>query len=76
MEGASLSSSEPTLEIISCPQCGVPAEVVGDFTLGSTHGAVEHLVTLCVAGHWTPRVETVPGYAPAAVPGEAADPIR
>jgi hypothetical protein len=53
--------AEPELELIACPECGLPAEVTGSFTLGSTHGEVEHLVTIGVGGHWlTPRRETLP----------------
>lgn len=51
----------PQLELISCPGCGLPAEVTGRFTLASTHGEVEHLVTICVGGHWlTPRCDALP----------------
>ncbi len=71
-----MSDAEPSIEIISCPQCGVPAEVVGDFTLGSTHGRMEHLVTICAQGHWlTPRREQVPEYATPPIPG-IVDPTR
>jgi hypothetical protein len=46
------------LELTSCAQCGLPAEVTGRFTLASTQGEVEHLVTVCVHGHWlTPCCE-------------------
>jgi hypothetical protein len=56
-----MEEADPDLELIACPECGLPAEVTGRFTLGSTHGEVEHLVTICVGGHWlTPRCETLP----------------
>jgi len=60
------------LDFIACPECGLPAEVVGDFTLGSTHGPSLHLVTMCIGGHWlTPRIETVADAAGARLPAEA-----
>jgi hypothetical protein len=48
------------LDLIACPQCGAPAEVVQRFWLPSTDGPVEHLKTTCVSKHWlTPPAETV-----------------
>jgi hypothetical protein len=39
------------LTIISCPDCGVPAEITECFSLPSTHGAVDHIVVHCARGH-------------------------
>jgi hypothetical protein len=39
------------LTVISCPQCGVPAEVTERFSLQSTDGPVSHIALSCVAGH-------------------------
>jgi hypothetical protein len=37
--------------ILSCPECGVPAEVTERFSLASTCGPVDHLGLRCAAGH-------------------------
>jgi hypothetical protein len=37
--------------VISCPGCGVPAEIADRFSLPSTDGPVEHVVVDCAAGH-------------------------
>jgi hypothetical protein len=39
------------LTVISCPDCGVPAEVTERFSLPSTDGPVGHLALSCAAGH-------------------------
>jgi hypothetical protein len=54
------------LEIIACPQCGAPAEIIERFWLDSTNGPIQHLQTICVSKHWlTPRAETVDQQWPA-----------
>jgi hypothetical protein len=40
------------LELTSCPECGLPAEVIDRFTLSSTDGPVEYVKTRCVTGPW------------------------
>lgn len=40
-----------SLTVISCPDCGLPAEVTDRFSLGSTSGPVDHVALCCVAGH-------------------------
>jgi hypothetical protein len=40
------------LEIVGCPQCAAPAEVVERFVLGGTAGPVEHVTVRCVLRHW------------------------
>lgn len=39
------------LTLISCPGCGVPAEITERFALPSTEGPVAHVVVDCAAGH-------------------------
>jgi hypothetical protein len=39
------------LTVISCPECGVPAEITDRFSLASTDGPVAHVATSCAAGH-------------------------
>ncbi|HEX6359280.1 hypothetical protein [Actinophytocola sp.] len=39
------------LEIVECPECAAPAEVVDRFMLDSTDGAIEHATVLCVLRH-------------------------
>lgn len=37
--------------LVSCPDCGVPAEITERFCLPSTDGPVDHIVVHCAAGH-------------------------
>jgi hypothetical protein len=54
-------------DIVSCPECGVPAEITERFWLDSTDGPLEHLKTGCVNRHWlTPQADTVDRALPAA----------
>jgi len=39
------------LSLVSCPDCGVPAEITECFRLPSTDGPVGHVVVHCAAGH-------------------------
>lgn len=39
------------MDLIDCPVCGLPADVIDRFTLDSTGGPVPHLRTRCLAGH-------------------------
>ncbi len=39
------------LTLISCPDCGVPAEITERFSLPSTDGPVDHIVLHCARGH-------------------------
>jgi hypothetical protein len=39
------------ISLMSCPECGVLAEVTDRFSLPGTGGPVEHLAVQCVAGH-------------------------
>jgi hypothetical protein len=39
------------LEIVECPECAAPAEVVDRFLLDSTDGPIEHAIVRCVVRH-------------------------
>ena len=41
----------PALTLISCPECGVPAEITDRSSLASTHGPVAHVVLRCSGSH-------------------------
>jgi hypothetical protein len=43
---------KPGLDLVVCPDCAAPAEVVDRFTLRSTDGPVEHVKVACLARHW------------------------
>jgi hypothetical protein len=40
------------LELVVCPECAAPAEIVDRFALPSTDGAVEHVKVQCLGRHW------------------------
>jgi hypothetical protein len=40
------------LELINCPECGLPAEIIDRVMLPSTDGPIEHVKTRCVTGPW------------------------
>lgn len=40
-----------TLELVGCPECGAPAEVVDRFVLESTDCPVEHVTVVCARRH-------------------------
>jgi hypothetical protein len=57
------------LEIVECPECAAPAEVVDRFVLESTDGPIEHAIVLCVLRHrFTVLVERLVS-PPSAGPG-------
>jgi hypothetical protein len=39
------------LELVGCPACGAPAEVVERFVLDSTEGPIEHATVRCADRH-------------------------
>ena len=39
-------------EFTTCPECGLPAEVLHRSALQSTDGPVEHVKLRCVTGRW------------------------
>jgi hypothetical protein len=40
------------LDLVVCPECAAPAEVLDRFGLGSTAGTLEHVKIQCLARHW------------------------
>jgi hypothetical protein len=65
------ASATASPELIACPQpeCLAPAQVLDRFTLASTDGPVEHVKTMCLAGHgFTPTAETVAAWPVAPAP--------
>jgi hypothetical protein len=48
------------MDYARCPECELPAEVIGRFSLLSTDGPIAHVKTACLAGHvFTPLAEDV-----------------
>ncbi len=67
------------LTVISCPECGVPAEITDRFSLPSTDGPVAHVATSCAAGHhFRMPTDWLPGRPRASVPAttRATSPAR
>jgi hypothetical protein len=65
------SSATSPPELIACPQpdCLAPAQVVDRFTLASTDGPVDHVKTMCLAGHgFTPTADMLAGWPVAEAP--------
>ena len=56
------------LELVPCPECGRPAEVVDRVTLFSTDGPIDYVKTRCITGRWF----TTPAGSGAHVEREAA----
>jgi hypothetical protein len=78
IEMASKPESTPLL-IAGCPDCGLPAEILEQFSLASTDGNVEHVALACVDGHYFrmpadrfPELVQVPAVAPAQQPSGLA----
>jgi hypothetical protein len=64
------------MELVRCPQCESPAEIIDRFTLGGTGGPLEHVKTRCADGHWfTPRAADVQTIPTTSLP-EPAAPLR
>jgi hypothetical protein len=40
------------LDLVVCPECAAPAEVVDRYVLASTDGPVEHVKVQCLDRHW------------------------
>ena len=40
------------LELVGCPECAAPAEIVDRFELAGTDGPVAHIKILCLHRHW------------------------
>jgi hypothetical protein len=39
------------LDLVGCPACAAPAEVVDRFVLASTDGPIEHATVVCASRH-------------------------
>lgn len=51
LPGMENDMQEHILEIVECPECAAPAEIVERFVLESTNGPVEHAILLCILRH-------------------------
>jgi len=52
------------LDLVGCPACGAPAEVVDRYVLGSTDGPIEHATVVCAVRHrFTVLVERLATHA-------------
>ena len=40
------------MDTTTCPECGVPAEIIDRAALESTDGPMEHVKLQCVRRHW------------------------
>jgi len=38
--------------LLDCPVCGLPAEIVAQFTLDGVPRPVDHVKIACLGGHW------------------------
>lgn len=63
------SHENTELDLVGCPECGAPAEVVDRFVLAGTGGPVEHVKVQCVSRRWF----TVPVERLSPVTGEEPD---
>ena len=54
--------TEHELDLVVCPECAAPAEVVDRFALPSTDGPIEHVKVMCLMRHWflLPRASLPP----------------
>jgi len=57
------------MEMTTCPECGVPAQIEQRHVLASTDGPVEHVKIRCVSGHWF--FLSVAALEPVSVPSDA-----
>lgn len=64
------------IDVVACPECGAPAEVVDRFDLPSTDGPVEHVKVQCVTRRWfTVPTHSLPVTAPGEEPGRWTSPL-
>ncbi|MFC4948981.1 hypothetical protein [Pseudonocardia sp. GCM10023141] len=55
-------------DVVGCPECGGPAEIVDRMVLASTSGPVDHVKVRCLHRHWfLLPVDQCPGWDAAAV---------
>ena len=48
------------LELIGCPECAAPAEIIDRFDLPGTDGPVAHVKILCLHRHWFTMIREEP----------------
>lgn len=46
------------LDLVECPDCAAPAEVVDRFDLPSTSGPVAHVKVRCLHRHWFTMIDS------------------
>ena len=61
-----MTDNHNELDLVVCPECAAPAEVVDRIEFPSTDGPVEHVKVQCLSRHWfvlptaaLPQVRTV-----------------
>ena len=64
------------LDLVVCPECAAPAEVLDRFTLGGTGGAVDHVRVACLARHWFLMPATWLPAVPSAAAAAGTGPVR
>ena len=47
-----MTDNHNELDLVVCPECAAPAEVVDRIAFPSTDGPVEHVKVACLARHW------------------------
>ena len=56
------------LDLVVCPECAAPAEVLDRFGMSSTAGTLEHVKIQCLMRHWfllpVTALPTTAGVAP------------
>ena len=71
-----LHDDRDELDLVVCPECAAPAEVVDRFALPGTDGPVEHVKLTCLARHWLLLpVTALPAMGTIAAPTETR-PVR
>jgi hypothetical protein len=61
------------LDLVGCPACAAPAEVVDRYVLGSTDGPIEHATVVCAVRHrFTVLVERLATHAAGSERGRRA----
>jgi hypothetical protein len=67
----------PELDLVGCPECCGPAEVIDRFVLPSTDGPVEHVKLHCVRRHrFTVPVQRLPAATAPVADTPRSTPLR
>lgn len=64
------------LDLMVCPECGAPAEVLDRFALGGTDGPLEHVKIRCLLRHWFLMPAAAVPTAPALREPRRTGPVR